>query len=147
MRLFLVHYSKCLSVAIAAERTDISERLPYMWKRRTDRIGRWFVERLKRAETTAVERIRAQAFDAALVKKSESMMLAILRARDPWFQPPPKQMEHKHKQTGPPASVSISTTSIAFGHFTDEEMETLDRLLKKAGVPSTRRPSTWTRKR
>jgi len=31
--------------------------------------------------------------------------------------------------------VSISSTSIAFGHFTDDELETLDRLLKKAGVP------------
>jgi hypothetical protein len=35
----------------------------------------------------------------------------------------------------PQPNVNISSTSIAFGHFTDEEMATFDRLLKKAGVP------------
>jgi hypothetical protein len=58
----------------------------------------------------------------------------IARHRIPAYMPKPKEVQHKHE--GPsPANVSISSTSIAFGHFTDDELETLDRLLKKAGVP------------
>ncbi len=31
--------------------------------------------------------------------------------------------------------MSVSSTSIQFGHFTDAEMELFDRLMKKAGIP------------
>jgi hypothetical protein len=82
-----------------------------------------------------VHRIRAEGVSRAL-ERSDLMLLAILKARDPWFMPQPKQVTHEHKHDGPPPSVNISSmTNVAFGHFTDEEMETFDRLLKKAGVP------------
>jgi hypothetical protein len=136
MRAFLEQYEDCLSHATAADRVGSSPRLPYTWKRRTDRLGRWFVLALERAEHVGVQRVRADAFHCARVKRSESAIFAILRARDPWLQPQPKQVEVKHRDAPPPPSnVSISSTSIAFGHFTDEEMATFDRLLKKRGVP------------
>jgi len=71
--------------------------------------------------------------DAALIKRSEPMMLAILRAKDPWFQPKPKHVEHTH-ETAPP-DVSLSNTTINVGILMDDELETLNRLLKKVGMP------------
>jgi hypothetical protein len=58
----------------------------------------------------------------------------IAKHRIPAYMPRPKEVQHKHDGP-PPANVTVSSMSIAFGHFTDDELETLDRLLKKAGVP------------
>ncbi len=67
------------------------------------------------------------------IPKDLAALALIAKAQIPEFQAPPKQVPHMH--TAPPTHVSVSSTSITFGHFTDEEMDTLDRLLKKAGVP------------
>jgi hypothetical protein len=60
LRAFLVDYEQCLSLAIAADRTKISGRLPYLWKNRKDRTGRWFVLALTRAEHAGVQRLRGE---------------------------------------------------------------------------------------
>jgi hypothetical protein len=135
MRVFLVHYEKCLSLATAADRTKISPRLPYVWKNRGDRTGRWFVKALQRAEHVGVQRIRAEAVDAALIQRSESAIFNILKARDPWFMPKPKEVSHQHQHSTTTVTQNLSATSISAGHPTDDELETADRLLKKMGVP------------
>jgi len=43
-----------------------------------------------------------------------------------------KGFEHKHDA---PANVSLSNTTITTAVLNDDELETLNRLLKKAGVP------------
>jgi len=60
------------------------------------------------------------------------MMRAILKSRDPWFQPKPKQVEHTHDT---PANVRVSSANITMTVLVDDELETLNRLLKKVGVP------------
>jgi len=60
------------------------------------------------------------------------MMRAILKSRDPWFQPKPKQSSTR---TTPPANVSVSSANITMTVLVDDELETVNRLLKKVGVP------------
>ena len=130
MRKFLAIYSRYPSVAWAADRAGVAESIVYRWKR----ISPWFAERCKRAERSALDYVYGALHHKAVAKLDTTALLAILRAYRPDFQPKPK--EHNHKHTGqPPANVNVSNTHIAFGHFTDEEMELFDRLLAKAGVP------------
>jgi hypothetical protein len=56
MRLFLLRYEECLSLAKAARAIKISPRLPYIWKHRKDRTGRWFTKALERAVEHGIER-------------------------------------------------------------------------------------------
>ena len=68
--------------------------------------------------------------EGTIVKKGvDDLELAALtfiaRHRIPAYRPQPKQV----------VNISSTQVNVSVGHFTDEELETFERLLRKAGVP------------
>jgi hypothetical protein len=135
MRAFLVHYEQWLSIAIAAECARISGRLPYIWKNRKDRTGRWFRLALTRAEHAGLQRLRGEGVRRAF-QHSDAVLLAILRARDSWFMPKDKAVPPKTAiQVNATQNNNYANAQYSAAGLTDEELETIDRLLRKMGVP------------
>ena len=126
-------FVSCVAIVSVAWCTNTSWRRDQISEPYRQRTNRWFAARILQAKTEAVDRVRGAGFRRALDEMDTQAIFKILAARDPDFMPK-KEISHQHHGQAP-ASVSVSSTSIAFGHFTDDELETLDRLLKKAGVP------------
>jgi hypothetical protein len=100
----------------------------HYWKRN----NLWFKRRCQIGLEQFLDRI-----EGTIVKKGVDDLelpapMFIARHRIPAYQQKPKELTHRHDL---PVGTSVSTTVTRVDHFTDEELETLNRLLMKAGVP------------
>jgi hypothetical protein len=128
-RKFLEQYARYGSIEIAADVANVSWRHVYRWKR----CSKWFERRCEIALAQYLDRVEGTIVKKGVDDLDLAALMFVARHRIPAYQAKPRELPPS--PSAPPAKVNISSTNIAFGHFTDEEMETFGRLLKKCGVP------------